>query len=497
MALTLVLTVPVVVVAEDAPRPALTIRFVHPDQQLERVIALFDGSRARHPADALAAWRRASGRRLTKALEAVIAAFNPGMVRELRTLDDAEIMIGIDQADGRPRWRAVLPEDDGTFAALATALALTDGGRDGLIDGIAVDRLGSSGAPLMARSARAEVVAGSREDLRIALKRDPAAPSPIGSGWVVKLDPEALAGPGSLVRRQAAEALRVLGCREVVAVAGLDGSTFSIVLNSRFASTRPAAGTLDPTWLDPVPKQRTVAAIALATAPTTLDALFAVCDRIEQVNPGRENVAPMRMRLNLLALAVGVRPEVDLWPGLRGLTACLLADASGVIDGGFLALHAVDEPSAERIAGVVAPRLACVFRLSDSDGPAEKGDQGLRRLSTVAGHPLAAVRRGPMVLLAWGESTLPACLDALDHSDRSAGPLIRSSWGPDLPGRAGAFWPGRVSGPGPDLVSALAASAPVVWQGKAVGDHAVDEVRWTGLDALVRRFLERLPLEPE
>ncbi|MEO6810108.1 MAG: hypothetical protein ABI353_13425 [Isosphaeraceae bacterium] len=494
-AVVLVLTVPGVVDAEDAARPALTIRLVHPDQQLARVIALFDGSGANDPADALAAWRRASGRRLSKTLEAAISAFNPEMVQELRPLDDAEIILGFDQADGRLRWRAVLPGDDGTFAALATALALTDGGQDEPIDGIAVDRLGPPGAPLMARSARGEVVAGSREDLRIALKRDPAGPSPIGSGWIVRLDPEALAGPGPLVRRQAAEALGAVGCREVEGIAGLDGSTFSMVLSSRFAAMRPATGTLDPTWLDLVPKERTVAAIALALAPTAVDAVFAAGDRVEQANPGHEEAAPMRARLNLLALAVGVRPEVDLWPRLKGLTACVLADPSGAIDGGLLALHTVDEPSAERIAGVVAPRLARAFRLSDR--PADKDDQGVRKLGRVAGRPLSVARRGPMVLLSWGESALPACFDAIDHPDHSAGLLIRSSWGPSLPRRAGAFWPGRVSGLEPALASALAGSAPVVWQGRADGDRTLDEVRWTELDALVHRFLERLPMERE
>jgi hypothetical protein len=102
-----------------------------------------------------------------------------------------------------------------------------------------------------------------------------------------------------------------------------------------------------------------------------------------------------------------------------------------------------------------------------------------------------------MVLLAWGESALPAALDALDHPDHSAGPLIRSTWGPGAPRRAGAFWPGRVQGLEPALATALNATDPVVWQGRSDGDRTVDEVRWTGLDAVVRRFLERLPLDRE
>ena len=40
-----------------------------------------------------------------------------------------------------------VPGDDGTFAAVATALALTGGGSDPPLDGVAVDRLGPPGAP--------------------------------------------------------------------------------------------------------------------------------------------------------------------------------------------------------------------------------------------------------------------------------------------------------------------------------------------------------------
>src|SRR5262249_4147516 len=42
------------------PTEALTIRLVRPDQQLERLIGLFRGTRAPHPAAALSAWKRAA-----------------------------------------------------------------------------------------------------------------------------------------------------------------------------------------------------------------------------------------------------------------------------------------------------------------------------------------------------------------------------------------------------------------------------------------------------
>src|SRR4051794_12160449 len=90
-------------------RPALTVRLDRPDRQLERLIDRFEGSRAPHPAAALAAWKRATGGRasLGKPLEAAVAALNPAMIRELRTFDGAELVLGFDD-EGRRRWFATL-----------------------------------------------------------------------------------------------------------------------------------------------------------------------------------------------------------------------------------------------------------------------------------------------------------------------------------------------------------------------------------------------------
>ena len=42
-------------VAEGELKPAIKVRLVHPDEQCTRLLALFEGSRAPHPAAALAA----------------------------------------------------------------------------------------------------------------------------------------------------------------------------------------------------------------------------------------------------------------------------------------------------------------------------------------------------------------------------------------------------------------------------------------------------------
>src|SRR4051794_27161325 len=113
----------VLAAAGAEPPPALTVRLIRPDQQCERVLALFQGAPAPHPAAALAAWKRATAPHggLGKAWEAAIAAFNPETASELRLLDQAELVVAFDPDDGMSRWHATLPRDDGSFAALAPA----------------------------------------------------------------------------------------------------------------------------------------------------------------------------------------------------------------------------------------------------------------------------------------------------------------------------------------------------------------------------------------
>src|SRR5262249_40380813 len=149
-------------------------------------------------AAALAAWKRAVGptASLGKAWEAAIAAFNPEMAAELRLLDQTELAVWFDRADGAPHWWALVPHDDGTFAHLATALTLTDGRQEPAIDALAVDRLGPAGWPLAVRLGGRLALADAREGLTLALgaglahawEANPELPAR-DSGWFVGLDP--------------------------------------------------------------------------------------------------------------------------------------------------------------------------------------------------------------------------------------------------------------------------------------------------------------------
>jgi hypothetical protein len=472
----------------DIPE-AMTVRLIRPDRQLERLIDLFKGSRATDPAAALAAWKRSAGapKGLGKPVEAAIALLNPAMVRELRTLDGAVLGIEFDPNDGNVRWNVVVPHDDGTFAALATALVLTEGASDLPLEGHPVDRLGPPGAPLLASMGGAVALAGTRDDLAVAVAKARAGgldrPN-AESGWFIRFDPSAMTATGPVARRRAAEALQGIGCREAEGAAGLSGDSLSFAISATLDPAPAPSLSVDPGWLDWVPDRSSAAvAIALDPRPEAWDRTFALADRVERADPARAGLAPLRTRLNLIATAAGVRLETDLWPRLVGVSACLLPDAAGQVEGALIALHAHDPEAAERISGQIVPRLAA--RLP----------QG-----RLAGRPIAVLRRESTVLVAWGDSTLSDCLKAKDQPDHPAGAAIRAPWGPIAPPRAGAFWPGRLRATAPagsPLAQTLAEAPPVVWWGRNDGPVARDFVRWTDLDGLIRRFLERIPLDPQ
>ncbi len=478
----------------DGPSDAVTVRFIRPDQQLERVIALFDGAPVPHPAAALAAWRRGTGRDdvLSKAAQAAIAALNPDMMRELRTLDGARMGLRYD-GDGRAGWSLVVPRDDGSIAALATALALTDGRPEPPVGGALVDRLGPEDSPLMARDGRGVVVAGTREALAEGLRRlrpevPEAGPNPPPTGFLVRIDSAALALSGDLTARRLAGGLLGLGVRDVEAVVGLEGDALAAVVTTRL--DHPAdddeAPTIDPAWLEVVPESGASVAFALAFEPgaRSWDRLFAAADRVEKADASRAGSAPVRARLNLIANAAGVRPEVELWPALRGLSGFVSADDEGRIDGGLVALHALDEVAATRVADRVLPRLMRSLGL-----PGE-------------GRPVIR-RRGASALVAWGALADPRAEEGSERPGGSAVSMLKAAWGDRPPKRLVAFWPGRSPlprlRPGSDspLAAALAGAPPVVWCGWREGRTERDLVRWGGLGATIRRLLEGLPLKVE
>ncbi len=470
-------------IGDDPPPagPSIRARLAHPDRQLRELIALFRGSKAEHPAAALAAWKRASAEptRLGKPLEAVIAALNPSMVAELRTLDDAQIAFRFDQEASRTAWRAFLPHDDGTFAALASALALSGGAAEGPMGEIPVDRLGPPGSPLMGRGPGALLIAPDRAGLALAGRDAARVPVPTAAHGI-----SVLAEPGALGEWKAAKSLTARRVGEafggaqasprIEASATLGDATFSASLLATFDRPVASGATVEAGWLDWTPRDRASVAFALAIEPggAGWDSAFALLDRFDRADPARAGVAPSRLRLGLAARAAGVRLEADLIPHLKGVSGWLALGGPKGKDAGLVALHLDDEAVAARVTERARPAEAAGKR------PA---------------YDLA--REGSTLLIAWGPSALEDARKARSAPDRSA-------WPTSEPPSAfvASIWPGRLPGLAPEgspLALSLLEARPISGFGTWQGTNAIRfEARWPALDGLVRRFLDRIPLNP-
>ena len=485
--------------AESGPNAAVEVVAIRPDLQLRAVLELFEGAPWPHPAAALADWKRAAGpgevRSIGKPLEALLAAFNPAMVRELAALDDARFALEID-GEGRARWSTILPSDDGTIEAIATAMALSEGGPEPSEGSYRVDRLGPIGAPLLADSRNGPtILASDRDALGRAIVRwrsgptiDPSVERP---GWVARVDPLELGRSDSRAARLLASTLPALGYqRRVEARVALSGATLSVALSGDAAPGGSPPQAIEPSWLDAIPIEEVAAAAALAVGPGPegWGAVLEAASALERALPGRETAAPMGARLALLGLARGVRFDADLWPNLRGLTAWASTDVDRSLDAALLALHANDDEAALAIADRVVARLLA------TSAPAPVVADRPTPLGSVGGRPLAMAVRGPSVLLGWGDGALDAALGAAEDPDRSAGPMLRRAWDGAPPARLAALWPGRVPWAFGD---ALEDVAPILWTGEVGPDGPRDLIRWPDLDDAVRRVLEHVPARPE
>ncbi len=483
---------------DPGPLPALTIRAERPDLQLRAFLALFEGARAPHPAAAVARWRQATGRDdvLSKPWQAALAALNPEMVRELAVADGARYLLWL-EPDGSIRWCLTVPHDDGILDALATALALTDGGAEAVLDGAAVDRLAAGPDSLrLARRGDSAVLARSRAELTRGLAHlahpDPpgAAADPPATGWDLHLDPAALEPATSESLRTAGRLLRALGLAALDARLGLEGDRVALVARGTSetrartgadaAAPEPPGARIAPAWLDTLPPadDRTALQGSLALEPggATLDRLFAAADALVRREAVRTNAPTPRVRLNLLAALAGVRPEVDLWPRLVGLSGSVQTDADGALAGVWLVLHGREPADAEALADQTLPRLARAARLDRPEGPPERS--------------LSITRRDRDVILRWGRTPDPGRVapgPAPLAEFLAAGPIRRLI----------AVWPDRLPGlrppPGTPLAAALAGAPPWVWSGQTAAGGSIDRLEWPGLRGTIARLLDALP----
>lgn len=534
------------------PSPQISVCLIHPDRLAAAGIRLFQGTRAAHPAAALAAWKRATAdpNQLGKTLEAVIALGNPEMVREWRVFHEAELRYRLDPETGWGGWRLSIPRDDGTVASLITALRVSGGETEaGAIDGFGtVERLGGAGSMVAAWGGRGVVLASARDELTMGGSGSQAVLSGSGVRGVspadrrsegvslsapefggaveFRIEPGKVGSAGGVpgLARQGVAAAQALEIAAVEGMLQLVGDSLRLEVVSRpergAAVVDPLAEAtpIDPRWLSAVCESDAVAVVAvgLGRSAAWWDRAFRVADAIDRALPERAGLAPLRTRLTLLGTALGTNFEADLWPRLRGLTACVLAERRDPRRSvrGWVCLHTDTAESARRLVEELIPRLARRLGLAGpvagggGQGPnSEIGPGRLRPmvLGRFSGELLELAAQGPDVFLGWGEGTVARAVDSADRRQGSVMPRLMDGWlNPKghAPHRVAAFWPGRVAWPVPalagdsPLIRSLAAGPPVVWHGWNEAEGPRELLRWESLGALVARFLDSIPLDP-
>ena len=480
-------------------RPALIVHLVHPERQAAELLGLFAGSRGA-PGRGVAAWKRATRdpAQLGKPLEAVIALFNPEMAREWSIMNGSELGFGLRPGDDRLKWYAIVPHDDGTLAAAITAERLSGGAAELplLDDGkhVAVERLGTSLSLFASQLGEAVLAAGSREDLALAVRRfgrglrtvgvDAAQRAePIDDGLQFDLAPAHLMvpEPAHLSLRRLVELLRGLEFATIRGHLAVKGDR--LVLDMTSVPSRPGQScapdvAVDPAWLRRVPAAGIMGMASIAIAPDAAfwNSTFTLADRVDRADPSHGDAALVRTRLNLLAAGVGARLEADLWPHLRGLTACLMGNPQnpGEPTGGPVILHVDAAGSADRIATDVLPRMA---RLLTGRRQAERpilpaASDDMTRIGVAGGKPMTVARRGTDVLLAWGEKVLDLSWKSARTRIARSHRCVPTGQMPAVPPRrVGAFWPARCWSPArgsegpPPAWRVLADGPPAVWWG--------------------------------
>lgn len=488
--------------APSSVRPAVEIRAVRPDLQLERLLRLFRGSKSPHPAAALASWKRAvpGGGTLSKASEALITILNPRMTNEFRLADGATVSYRFPDDDGPGAWSVRILRDDGGIAAVATALTLSEGHAEAPFDGFAIDRLSKDGSAWMARDEskpeRVVLLAGSRKELEATIAsiraKDsgtrPAWPS-LDSGWVVRLDPDAIGVSGPVSRRRAGAAFRGAQVKSMEATATLlaDSPGLQVRIRTDYTGPSPVSeAVVDPRWLDVIPKDRLLAcwAFGLGSSNTFWNAAFRWLDAIEKADPAFQETLPLGLRIRFIARAVGVRLDNEVLQRVRGVSGFVLARADGQPGAFTFRLHLTDDESAERLFSVVIPRFAQRVGLADAMKFVEGPDRLWR--TSLWTKSLDVWRRGSTIKICWGT---PTPIEVAPGEPNSAGPILRKILGAEAPfQRMLIVWPERTLRPN------IEDSPPAVWIGRYAGTTSIDQIQWSGLHELLKRSLDALPL---
>ncbi len=504
---------------DEQPPPALEVVALHPDRQLSTLLSFFEGTSAANPADLLASYRRATGKSdiLGKAPQALIAALNPSMINELARLHQATFRLAIRPPAGESDWSLRVNNDDGTFADLAIALALTDGHPEAPVgdESTPIDRLDENSPVLAATRDGTLVFANHRDTLERILLASSANPGPVpglsdpAAGIRISVNPPALKDSDNPVVRRLSQSLSAASVNRLDAISTLDDDSLKFHAVAQLPHARITRG-IDPDWLTALPADFDAAfSVTLTPGDGNLELFSGLLDGLF---PKSENAATAavssssRTRLNTLALLAGVSTELELWPRLLGLSGAFDLDKEKTRpNSAILILHARDPNAADRLANRVLPRLMLSLRLL-SDKEAPDIDLAFARTHAISlgdfhGQPISLALRENDVLLAWGQTALDNALAIRANPDRSLG---RTSWLQTveldqtnhlLLVHPQSFLKSQLDPQSP-MALAVQLAPPLLVLGRRSGEELDIEATWSGLRQTVRRLVDATPQAP-
>lgn len=508
------------VINPSTDEPALWLRFVQLKDVWEHVLDLFNQSPYQSPAQAVAA-AKASGISPSggnKTIEAALSLFNPDMATNLGSLEKSVFSLEPNFLNKSIDWRFGVLNDDGTFDAIVTALALDQSMTEPGFAGRTIERLGPN---LVVAKSKNEIYFGpdlkmihqvisSQSDARIADLQ-----SPLKSGLWLRANPRKW--PASLGRNMqefiALQALKRFSAGSDVELRIFPWGESIQAECIDFLRDVPVSP-VQPSWLDrwePALRGRIMAQVSFGLNPRKpfWNQFFKIATELERSIPGREKVASLRDRLNLAALLAKVSPETDLYPNLVGLTVGAVTPDDPRVPPTIVAtLHTRDIKSTQTLVEkVVVPVVRTLG--SDPQTPKQlqlkpRTDGNIRGLSIVQGRPMYLFIDGTDVCLIWGARNVAEAVvkQKLTSSD---GQTVAGKWlgqfakaGPVH--RVASIYPESIVrwrvmlGEIPTLwTDSISGTPPIVWLGRTQAGASRDIIAYSGSRQFVNQLLARIP----
>jgi hypothetical protein len=299
---------------------------------------------------------------------------------------------------------------------------------------------------------------------------------------VAVLEPAPPRAEDPLTYKRVLKGLVEAGCQRVELTSGIEGEEFRVSVLARYQSTPwISKAKIDPDWLLPTAANELAAAFCFAVDPSPQgwNSLFSWLEGVEKADPARAGLAPLRLRVALITGGTGFRPETELYPHLRGISAYAFVGEGQPVGSGLVGLHFANADKARSFVETTLPRVSKQARQGEPRVAAD-GTRSWPELGSLG--PVSTRAVGSTVWLGWQ----PGSLDRLKPKSEGAA----SAWLKETVSSRPNCQRLLVARPNAAFEFLPSASA-ILWLGTGEGAETRDEIRWTDLRGCVRATIDR------